>query len=63
MSIRKRELAYVRAQKRGNRTYYYLVEGKREGKKVKQTVLRYLGTKNLPQDSIDRIITEIRESK
>lgn len=56
-------MAYVRAQKRGNRTYYYLVEGKREGQKVKQTVLRYLGTKKLSQDSIDRIITEIRESK
>ena len=37
-------MAYIRAKKRGDKTYYYLVEGRREGKKVKQKVLRYLGT-------------------
>ena len=35
---------FIRAKKRGDKTYYYLVEGKREGKKVRQTVLKYLGT-------------------
>lgn len=41
-------MAYIRAKKRGDKTYYYLVEGRREGKKVKQKVLQYLGTsKNL----------------
>jgi hypothetical protein len=38
-------MAFVRAQKRGNRVYYYLVETHREGKKVRQKVLKYLGTK------------------
>jgi len=41
-------MAYIRAKKRGNKTYYYLVEGHREGKKVRQKVIQYLGTsKNL----------------
>ncbi|MEA2054177.1 MAG: hypothetical protein U9O96_03540 [Candidatus Thermoplasmatota archaeon] len=38
-------MAYIRAKKRGNKTYYYLVEGRREDGKVKQKVLRYLGKK------------------
>jgi len=42
-------MAFIRAQKRktkkGVRTYYYLVENKRENGKVKQKVLKYLGTK------------------
>jgi len=37
-------MAYIRAKKRGDKTYYYLVEGKREGKKVRQKVIKYLGT-------------------
>ncbi len=37
-------MAYVRTKKRGKKTYYYLVEGRREGGKVKQKVLQYLGT-------------------
>jgi len=37
-------LAFVRVKRQGNRTYYYLVENKREGKKVRQRVVRYLGT-------------------
>lgn len=37
-------MAYVRSKKRGDKTYYYLVEGRRENGKVKQKVLRYLGT-------------------
>ena len=41
-------MAFIRAQKRktksGIRTYYYLVENKREDGKVKQKVLKYLGT-------------------
>ena len=36
-------MAYVRAKKRGDKTYYYLVEGKRENGKVKQKVVKYLG--------------------
>lgn len=43
-------MPFVRAKKRGDRTYYYLVEGVREGDKVKQRVLRYLG----PADHLGR---------
>jgi len=37
-------MAYVRTKKRNGKTYYYLVEGKRVDGKVKQKVLKYLGT-------------------
>jgi len=48
-------MAFIRARKRGEKIYYYLVENRREGKKVKQRVLKYLGV-NLPEDieSINR---------
>jgi len=36
-------MAFVRKKRFGNREYYYLVEGKREGKKVRQKVIKYLG--------------------
>jgi len=35
---------YIRANKRGNRTYYYIVESVRIGKRVIQKVILYLGT-------------------
>ena len=34
---------YIRANKRGNRTYYYIVESIRKGSKIKQKVILYLG--------------------
>lgn len=34
---------YIRANKRGNRIYYYIVESIRKGDKVKQKVILYLG--------------------
>jgi len=37
-------MAYIRRRKRGNKVYYELVESKREGKKVVQKFIRYLGT-------------------
>ena len=36
-------MAFIRVKRHGNREYYYLVEGKREGKKVRQKVIKYLG--------------------
>jgi len=36
-------MAFVRTKRIGNKDYYYLVENYREGKKVKQRVIRYLG--------------------
>jgi len=35
---------YIRANKRGNRTYYYIVESIRKGSRVIQKVILYLGT-------------------
>jgi hypothetical protein len=37
-------MAFVKTIKRGERTYYYLVESIREGKRVRQRYLKYLGT-------------------
>lgn len=38
-------MAFIRKKKRGNRVYYYLVEGRWINGKVKQKVLSYLGTR------------------
>jgi len=47
-------MTYKRAKKRGSRTYYYLVEGKRINGKVQQKVLKYLGTSpNLHELQLD----------
>ena len=35
---------FIRANKRKNRVYYYIVESERFGKKVEQKVILYLGT-------------------
>lgn len=35
---------FIRANKRKNRVYYYVVESIRKGNKVQQKVLLYLGT-------------------
>lgn len=53
-------MAFVRKQKRGNRSYYYLVESKRNGAKVTQVNLQYLGTQKPPKEKIDLIIKEIK---
>ena len=53
-------MAYVRRQIRGGRAYYYLVESEREGQKVRQRVLRYLGTSRPAQEDINRIINDIQ---
>lgn len=46
-------MAFIRAKRRGDKTYYYLVETKREGNKVKQKVLKYLGTSPQGKDRSD----------
>jgi hypothetical protein len=38
-------MAFVTKKRHGNRFYYYLVEGYREGGKVKQRTIKYLGTR------------------
>lgn len=35
---------FIRANRRKNKVYYYIVESERIGKRVKQKVLLYLGT-------------------
>ena len=53
-------MAFVRSQKRGNRSYYYLVESKRNGNRVKQINLQYLGTQKPSKEKIDFIIKKIK---
>jgi len=56
-------MAYIRVQKRGNRRYYYLVKSEREGNKVRQKVLQYLGTSKPLKEDLDTIIYGIRNNK
>jgi hypothetical protein len=52
-------MSYVRAKRRGNRTYYYLVESKREGRRVRQQIIRYLGTKPPTKEQLENILKEV----
>ena len=53
-------MAFVRKQKRGNQSYYYLVESKRDGNRVKQINLQYLGNQKPSKEKIDIIIKNIK---
>jgi len=53
-------MAYVRTKRRGQRLYYYLVESKREGDKVRQRVIRYLGTKPSTKEELQNILKEVK---
>lgn len=57
------KVSYVRAKRRGNRIYYYLVESRREGKKVRQRVIRYLGTKPPTKQDLETILRRIQDEK
>ncbi len=46
-------MAFVRTKRQGDRIYYYLVENKRDGKKVKQKVIKYLGTEPPTKEQIE----------
>ena len=48
-------MAFVRTKRKGNRIYYYLVESKREGKKVRQKVIKYLGTEPPTKEQIEAV--------
>ncbi|MCL0091124.1 hypothetical protein M1O13_04035 [Dehalococcoidia bacterium] len=54
------KMPYVRAKHRGQRAYYYLVESKREGNKVRQRVIRYLGTKPPTKQELETIRKEVK---
>jgi len=52
-------MPYVRVKRRGDRNYYYLVQSKREGKKVRQHIIRYLGTQRPTKEQQEAIIREV----
>lgn len=52
-------MAYIRKQIRGAQTYYYLVKSEREGAKVKQRVLKYMGKVQPNREEVERIIKSI----
>ena len=55
-------MAFVRVKRFGNHEYYYLVEGKREGKKVRQKVIKYLGTEPPTKEQIETMRREHESS-
>jgi len=54
-------MAYVRVKRRGSKSYYYLVESEREGKRVTQRVLRYLGTEPPTKEVLETILKEVKK--
>ena len=55
----KSKMPYVRVKRRGQKVYYYLVESKREGNKVRQRIIRYLGTKPPTEEALENILKEV----
>ena len=53
------KMPFVRAKRRGQKSYYYLVESKREGNKVRQRIIRYLGTKPPTEEELKNILKEV----
>lgn len=53
-------MSYVRAKRRGNKIYYYLVESKREGRRVRQRIIRYLGTEMPTKEKLETILKEVQ---
>ena len=53
------KMPFVRAKHRGQKSYYYLVENKREGTKVRQRIIRYLGTKPPTEEELKNILKEV----
>jgi hypothetical protein len=52
-------VAYVRKNRVDNGVYYQVVEGYREGGKVKQRVLAYLGTHNTVDKALEKLPRDI----
>ena len=53
------KMPYVRTKHRGKRLYYYPVESKREGNKVRQRIIRYLGAKPPMEEELKNILKEV----
>ena len=56
-------MTFVRTKRQGNRIYYYLVENKREGKKVRQKVIKYLGAEPPTKEQIENMIGRARSQQ
>lgn len=55
-SVYNNSRMFVRSKKQGNKTYYYLVESKREGKRVIQKAIKYLGAEKPTPGELEDII-------
>ena len=56
-------MAFIRAKNINGKVKHYLVESKREGKKVRQKVLVYLGEADTIEGAIDELLDRIPKSK
>jgi hypothetical protein len=56
-------MAFIRKKKHGNRSYYYLVESRREKNKVRQINLKYFGVEEPSVNEVKEIINEIKRVK
>jgi len=57
------EVAFVRVKRQGNRSYYYLVESRREGPKVRQKVIKYLGATPPTKEELEAMLWNMRREK
>lgn len=53
-------MAFIRTKQIKGKIYYYLVKSVREGNKVRQVILKYLGT-TPPEQTGEEILMEIGE--
>ncbi len=53
------KMPFVRVKYRGQKAYYYLVESKRERNKVRQRIIRYLGTKPPTEEELENMLKEV----
>ncbi len=56
-------MAFVRAKRQGNRTYFYLVENHRDGKKVRQKAIKYLGTEMPTKEQVEAMTGGSNENR
>ena len=49
-------MVYIREKKQGKYSYYWLVESYREGSKVRQSVIKYLGKVKPSPEELEEII-------
>jgi hypothetical protein len=47
-------VVFVRGKRQGSRTYYYFAENRRDGKKVRQKVIKYLGTERPTREQVEK---------